>query len=350
LRHEARNQLFFNAQNPYPDQVFAPAIHEAYCGERVLVMERVHGRRVDEAATLLTREQAVQVAASGARSLLDQILVGGFFHADPHAGNVRVLPDGRLCLLDWGLAGHLTKRMRLALADLFIAAAKQDAEALVGIASTLADPSAMPDLRAMEREVTLALREHFNPSLPRQEIGRFILKLLHLFGQHGISLTRDYALMAKAVFATEEIARALDPEFDLAAAAAPVLKAAQGDRYRPRTLLREGLNQLRLAFVHLREIPAAIERVVRRVEAENLTVNLQHRGLEQLDDALNSASNRLTLAVILAALIVGSSLIVTTGIKPHILGYPALGIVGYILSAMLGLWIVVDILRHGRHR
>lgn len=347
---EARNQQFFNAQNPYPDQVFAPEVYDALSSRRLLVMERVSGVRVDVAAENLPVAEARRIALSGARSLLDQILNGGFFHADPHAGNVLVMPDGRLCLLDWGLAGHLTRRMRLALADLMVASAKQDAEAIVAIAASLASASALPDLRAMEREVTLAIRTHFNRALPRQEIGRFILRLLHIFGTQGISLTRDYALMAKAVFATEEIARVLDPEFDLAKAATPVLREVQGKRLSVRTLSREFISNARATFMHLRELPALIDRVARRIAAENLTVNLQHRGTENLEDSLNAASNRLSAAVIIAALIVGSSLVITTRVEPLLAGFPALGIIGYVLSAMLGLWIVVDIIRHGRHR
>lgn len=350
FRNEARNQQFFNAQNPYPDQVCAPRVFDAYSSQRVLVMERMTGLRVDDAAARLPAEEAARIAQTGARSLLDQILVGGFFHADPHAGNVLVLPDGRLCLLDWGLAGHLTRRMRFALADLFVAAGRQDAEAIVAVASRLADAAATPDLRSMEREVTLAIREHFNTALPRQEPGRFILELLHIFGRQGISLTRDYALMAKAVYATEEMARVLDPKFDLAAAAQPVLRELQGGRWNLRSLLRNSTSQLVAGLAHLRDLPAAIERVVRRIDSDNVTVNLQHRGLESLDESINSATNRLTLAIIIAALIVGSSLIVTTKIEPHLLGYPALGIIGYLLSAMLGLWVIVDILRHGKHR
>lgn len=348
--NEARNQTYFNAQNPFPDQVCAPAVHDAFSSRRLLVMDRVSGMRVDEAAQKLPSAEAARIASTGARSLLDQILVGGFFHADPHAGNVLVLPDGRLCLLDWGLAGHLTRRMRLGLADLMVASGRQDAEAIVAVAASLADPVAQPDLRSMEREVTLALREHFNPALPRQEIGRFILRLLHIFGTQGISLTRDYALMAKAVFATEEIARLLDPKFDLAAVAAPILRKAQGNRWSLRSLVRESAAGLRQSLARLRELPGLVERVARRIEAENLTVNLQHRGLEHIDDAINSASNRLTLAIIIAALLVGSSLIITTRIEPHLFGHPALGIIGYLLSAVLGLWVVIDILRHGRHR
>jgi len=107
FRQEARNQEYFNALNPHPERVFAPRVYSAYCGERVLVMERIAGRSVREASDM-DPESRRRLAARGAESLLRQVFIEGFFHADPHAGNLFVTPDGRLCFLDWGLAGHLT--------------------------------------------------------------------------------------------------------------------------------------------------------------------------------------------------------------------------------------------------
>ncbi len=348
FRHEARNQRYFNALNPHPDRVFAPEVIDELCCQRVLVMQRITGVTVGEAR--LAPAEAGRIAANGAASLIHQVLIAGFFHADPHAGNVLVTPDGRLCFLDWGMAGNLTRRLRFALADLFTAAVQQDAERIVQIAADLGSPGGRADLRAMERDVTLALREDFNGAIGRVQLGRAMLKLLFIFGQNGINITRDYSLMAKAVLSIEEVARTLDPRFDLRAEARPILVQLQKDRTGPRALLRESRSMLRSLFTGARELPTGIFRIIRRIEHDDLTIKFQHQGLEQLDDAISAASNRLTLGVIIGALIIGSSLIVTTGIRPYLFGYPALGIVGYLISALLGLYVVWDIVRFGRHK
>jgi ubiquinone biosynthesis protein len=115
-------------------------------------------------------------------------------------------------------------------------------------------------------------------------------------------------------------------------------------------LLGRTREMLRHAFLGLQDLPFELRRLVRRLEHDSLAINLHHRGLEEHDDAVKIAANRIALGVIIGSLIIGSSLIVTTGIKPHLLGYPALGIVGYLLSALLGLYVVWDIIRHGRHK
>jgi ubiquinone biosynthesis protein len=349
FRNEARNQRYFNAVNPWPDQVFAPRVTGELSGEKVLVMERVEGRGADDAG--LAPALAREVAARGVRSLLHQVLAEGFFHADPHAGNVLVTTEGRLCFLDWGLAGHLTRRLRHALADLFLAAVEQDAERVLEIARDLAGEAAPPeDPRALERDIGLVLREDFNTTIGHVQTGRALLRLLFLLGSNGIHLSRDYSLMAKAMLSIEEIARVLDPQFDLRAAARPVLAKLQARRSGPRAVLRETRAALAAGLGGLRDLPGDLRRVLRRVERDDLTIQFQHKGLEELDDALKTASNRITLGVVIAALLVGSSLIVTTKIEPYLFGYPALGIVGYLLSALLSLYIVWDIVRHGRHK
>lgn len=349
FRLEARNQRYFNAINPCPDEVFAPELIPHLCGKRVMVMDRIAGTPVD--ASGLTAAQAKEVAARGVRSLLHQVLAEGFFHADPHGGNVLATGDGRLCFLDWGLTGQLTRRTRHALADLLLAAIRQDAEQLVEIAAELAGPATPPpDTHAMEREVALALREDFNHTIDHVQIGRAMVRLLFILGSNGMALGRDYSLVAKSLLSIEEVARQLDPDFDLRAATRPVLARLHNDRFGPRALTREALRTLRAGLGGLRDLPGEMRRVLRRLERDDLTIRFQHIGLEDLDDALKTASNRITLGVVIAALLVGSSLVITTRIEPYLFGYPALGIIGYVLSALFGLYVVWDIVRHGRHK
>jgi ubiquinone biosynthesis protein len=156
--------------------------------------------------------------------------------------------------------------------------------------------------------------------------------------------------MAKAVLSIEEVGRTLDPEFDLRLVAQPVLRELHRERWSPKALLGRTRTLFASAFGRLGDLPAELDRLLRRLEHDDLTVNFQHRGLEGLNEALRAASNRIALGVIIGALIIGSSSIVTTGIRPYLFGYPALGIVGYLLSALLGLWVIWDIFRHGRHK
>jgi len=175
-----------------------------------------------------------------------------------------------------------------------------------------------------------------------------MFRLLYAFGEQGIPLSRDYALMAKAIVSLEEVARALDPKFDLRRQAEPVLRELHHQRISPRAFLRQSRDLVRQTLLGIQDLPAELRRVVRRLEHDNLAINLQLRGLSEHNETIRFAANRIALGVIIGALIVGSSLIVMTGIKPHLFGYPALGIIGFIFSALLGVYITWDIIRQGR--
>ena len=343
FRGEARNQEYFNSINPEPEQVFAPSVVLELSTERVLVTDWVEGTSVED--TVMPPDELRAIAANGATSLINQILVEGFFHADPHAGNIIITPEGRLAFIDWGMVGHLTRRLRHALADFLIASIELDSERVVRIAADLAPSEARPDLREMEKEVMLALREEFNFAA-----GRAMLRLLYIFGGHGIPLSHDFSIMAKSVLSIEEVGKMLDPGFDLRAYAKPVMEKMQRDRWNPHSLLRMAQDFAKSGLTGLRELPSELTRLMRRLEHDNLTINFQHRGLEHLEETVGTAANRITLGVIVGSLIVGSSLIVTTRAGPQLFGYPALGIIGYLMSALIGFYIVIDIVRHSRHK
>jgi ubiquinone biosynthesis protein len=124
----------------------------------------------------------------------------------------------------------------------------------------------------------------------------------------------------------------------------------QRERWDPRMLLRSFQYFAKSSLAGLRELPSELSRLTRRLEHDNLTVNFQHRGLEHIEHSVGAAANRIALGVIVGSLIVGSSLIVRTGTGPRLFGYPALGTIGYLISALFGFYIVFDIVRHGRHK
>lgn len=343
FRREARSLAFFSQRNEHPDEVTAPRVFEEFCSRRVLVMEWIDGRHIKDIAP--NTDEARRLAEIGSRSLFRQIMIHGYFHADPHGGNIRVLRDGRLCLLDWGMTGQLTRRMRYGLVDLFVAFVKADAEQVTRVAVALADSGESVDFRRMERNVNIAIREHYNPETGEGDVGRAILNLLYVFGQNGVDLSRDYSLMAKAILCVEEIGTALDEHYNLKQKFEPVLKDLIRERRSPSRVAKEMREGLLHAFGQMQMVPDELVRILKKVERDNLKVTFQHKGLEELDDAISDASNKITLGIIIGCLLVGSSLIVTSNVPPIVYGFPILGIIGYVMSFLLGIYVAFDILR-----
>ncbi len=348
FRSEARNASLFNDLNPYAESVFAPKVHDSLSTEKLLITEWVDGKSPDDSE--LSQEEGKRIALNGGLSVFHQILLTGFFHADPHGGNVAITADGRLCLLDWGLAGHLTRKMRYNLADLLMAVVDHDPEKIVRVALGIAPAAALVQTGRLERDTSFLLGKYGRFTDGGQDMGKLMMELIYLFGSNGVPISRDYNLLAKAILAIEETGKSLDPDFNIGLAAKPILQQLAEERWNPLTLFKQAGWFFLTGLSKIQELPDSAARLLRRIESENLSINLLHKGLPEFEEAISSGVNRLTLAIIIGALIIGSSLIVTTGVAPYLWGYPVLGLAGYLISALLGFWIVLDILRHGKHR
>jgi ubiquinone biosynthesis protein len=296
----------------------------------------------------LSEEAKRGLAIAGGNSVFHQIVISGFFHADPHGGNILITTDHRICLLDWGLVGQLAKSMRYFLADLLSAIAQQDAAKIVSVVSRLSRSNRFIDGIEMEKQVMVILRKYHQIVLTGEKVGDLILEMVYAFASSGIHLVKDFTLLARAVVAIESTARALDPHFSLTCTARPFLEQMGRERWHPGSILKNTYYSAALVLDKLQELPGDIQRVLRRFESEDISVRLMLQGMDRLDELLGSVANRIVMALIISATVIGSSLLLAFSDKTF-LGLP-LGGLGYVLSTLFGLWIVVDILRHGRHR
>jgi ubiquinone biosynthesis protein len=345
-RNEADNAEIFRSLNADQPRVFAPKVYRSFTTRRLLVTEWVDGDPPDDVQ--LSTEDAADLAKLGGESVFHQIVGTGFFHADPHSGNMLITADKRICFLDWGQAGQITVEMRYELADLFSAITSRDAGKVIRVAERMSVNNRRIDRRSLEKEVTFLLNKHREFGPAGTEIGRVGLEMLYIFGINGIQVSPDYALLSKAILCVEESARALDPDFDIQKVAHPFLAKLNKERWSIEGITRQSVYPM-LGMLHrLQQIPENVQRILQRLEEEDIQINLHHTGTENLEDTFNASMNRLTVGIIVGSLIIGSSLVITTGVKPLLFGYPTIGILGFLASGLLGLYIVVSTLR--KHR
>ncbi len=337
----------FSSRNTFKKHVFAPKVFTEFTTEKLLVTEYVKGVSPEKFSG--TEEEKKLLANQGGRSLFHQIIRIGFFHADPHPGNVIITDDGRICFIDWGMVGQLTQQMRFNLADLLKAVMARDVEHIAFRGNCMGRQLTPVDISQLEIDITRAL-DRFGPEINARYAGRIVLELLHVFGVNGISLADDYLMLAKAIISIDQTGVSLDPEFNVAKVAAPFIRDLEKERWQPTHLLKKLYWTLSDGLGRMVELPGNIQRVLKRIENEDISLNLHHKGLDDLTDSINKSANRLVLAVIIAALIIGSSTVITTGVEPLLWGFPAIGILGYLISFVFGVWVVFDIVRGGGHK
>lgn len=342
-RNEADNAEIFRALSTDLDRVFAPKVYTEFTTRQLLITEWVEGVHPHKAE--LRPEKARELAKLGGESVFHQIVGTGFFHSDPHSGNMLITRDFRICWLDWGQAGQITLEMRHQLVSLFAAITSRDAEMVIDVAEAMAEDNYQIDRRKLSKEVAFLLNKYrdFGPS--GTKIGTVGLEMLFIFGRNGVEVAGDYALLSKAILCVEETARTLDPGFDIMRVAEPFLSKLGREQWGARSLKRQFFHPMRILLRHVQLLPETVQRILQRIEREDLQINFHHTGTEQLEKTFNASMNRLTVGVILGSLVIGSSLIITTGVGPLLFGFPAIGILGFLVSGMLGMYIVVSILR-----
>jgi ubiquinone biosynthesis protein len=325
--------------------VFIPEVYNEYCSEQMLVMEYVQGKKIKDIGPS-DEYDAQGLAKQGLNAAIKQILEDGFFNADPHPGNLLVTADMKLCIIDWGMVGHLTERDRYELIDLLKSVVDKDSDALVHVLLRLAKfDGEVIEYRALERELLYILNTYFAVPLRDVNIGQLLMAIITLLRNYHLQLPSDLVIMVKALVTAEGTARLVYPELDVVSEAKNYVSRLAEQRFKPENLWRSFQTTVSNIWTSQRDIPRQLLHILSKLENGKLGLHFHLDKLDRLVNTWENSSNRLTTGIIVASLIVGSSMIITTGVGPFIFGFPALGVVGYLISAALGLWLIVTILR-----
>ena len=342
---EARNMQIVSQSIADEKEVIIPEVYEAWSSSSVLTMDLIEGVKLKE-MKLENISEREHLAQTGLRMVVRQVLDNGFFHADPHPGNFLIVNDKELCLLDWGVVGILPSESRYELVELISAIVDMEAEKVFDILVALTDAnlSEIND-RLLERDILEILHLYHSVPVGKLDLGQLLMDLNSMLRTHHIKLPSDLALMFKTMVTAEGTARRFYPELDVIAEIEPFIRRLGIERWKPGQVWRRFTRQLRSYFKLQGNLPGSIQRILQKVEQGDLNIKFKHENLGGLQKSLDNISNRLSFSIILASLIIGSSMIITTGVKPLIFGYPAIGLVGYLFSALLGLVVVVNIFR-----
>lgn len=345
---EARNIRIFRANFRNLTHCFAPRVLDAYVRRHVLTMELIQGRRLSEVMADADQSERLDLARLGLKAMVKQILEDGFFHADPHPGNILVTGDRSICLLDWGMVGRLSRDIRYELIDLIHAIVDKDSERVLEIVLEFARGSSAEQRSMIHREILDLLDAYHGIPLEQIDLGSLLMDMATMLRDYKLHLPSDLAMMIRALITAEGTARELAPDLNVIEEAEGLVKRLSMERWGPPAMLRSFRRTLRHLAKMQRDVPPRILQILDKVQRGELNVRFQHENLGDLRRTLDSISNRLTLGLIIAAMIIGSSMIITTGVEPFLFGYPALGIIGYLVSGVFGLWLIVTIIRSRR--
>lgn len=352
LVKEARNMEAFGRNFAGDDEisrgVHIPRVYWDYCNEVVNVQEElvgVPGTQLEQA-----RQMGMDLpllAARGADAVLQMILVDGYFHADPHPGNVVFLDGNRVGLLDFGMVGRVTDKRRDQLIDFLDALVHKNEKGMINVL-TLWAGDAEVDEDSLAYDLTEMVFGYDDLSLKDIHIGFLLSEITALMRDNQLSLPPDLTLLFKAMITLEGLGNQLDPDFHLVDHMTPFVARVMEARYTPEALLRRTRRGMKEMAEVVFGLPRDVARLFRQVRRGNFRVDFDLKRLDHFGVQLNRAANRLTMGILTASLVVGSSIIMTVKGGPELFGLPLFGLLGFLVAFFNSLWILVAIWHSGK--
>ena len=346
---EARNLAEFKrfaAPFKYMD---CPTPYPELCTEHVVVMEYVEGISVSHPGELVAAGYDLNdIGTKLVDNYSTQILDAGFFHADPHPGNI-IIRGGQIVLIDLGMTGRLDAKTRAVMKDMIFAVAKQDspqlADGLLRFAGGEADPADYPSLLA---DLDMIVKEYGNVDLADLDIASFLTALTQLATRHGIEVPSTVTTVGRALVTLEGLLDEFIPDVNMIEIISKHIATSQSPDQVVKDELKslgvEGHEALHSALGAMSELNVAARMLTRG----QLRMNMELVGSQEPFQLLSDMVNRLTMALIVVGLFIGSSIVYYAGMKPIIFGIPIVGFMGYVTAFVLGVWIVIDIYLKGR--
>jgi ubiquinone biosynthesis protein len=350
LAAECRNAERVAASFRERPEIVVPKVYWDWTGERLNVQEYIDGTPSRDVQALDAAGLDRRVLAHrGAQAMLKMVLEDGFFHADPHPGNLFYLPGNRVAFIDFGMVGHLSERRRDELVQLLNGLVGRDAEGVVDILLEWAGAASV-DTEKLGADVDAFIDRYHGVALQELRMGAMLADMAAMLREHSLALPPDLALVLKACVTLETYGRQLDPQFDMVGEAAPFLREATLERYGAARLAKRGWRAGRTLLELAAQLPQDLRSLVRSARSGRMQVHVDLTSLARFGNQLDSAANRLAVGIVTAALIIGSSIVMTVEGGPAFLGLPFFGLLGFVAALVGGAWLLASILRSGGGR
>jgi ubiquinone biosynthesis protein len=351
LAAEARNIERFARNFRGDPHILIPHVFPEWTSGLMNVQEHIDGIKGEDVVAIARAGlDPKQLAQRGVDAVLKMILEDGFFHADPHPGNVIYLPGNRIAMIDFGMAGRLSPTRRNQIVDLLSGVARRDTEPMLEVLLDWAGEDAIDEER-LAADVDELVADFADLPLKDIRVASLIQRITAVVRDHGIVLPSDLTLLFKSLISLEALGRKYDPDFRLTDRLEPLLERAAIARYAPVEIGRRGGAGLGQFLGLVGSVPRDLARLLKDARRGRMRVDLDLKRLDSFGKRLDSTIDRITVGIMTASIVIGSSIVMTVTSGPQVLGVPvftALGLLGYLLAFVNSVWIIVSIWRSGR--
>lgn len=346
---EANNLERFNILNQNESRLKLVKLYRDLSTSHILTMEFVTGTKISNTEKLKSLNLDLKtIAKNGASVIISQIFDQGFYHGDPHPGNILVQDDGRICFLDFGAMGKLTKEQRMLLAEGLVAVVRRrDDELLRVVLKLSSNGDDIKDTKELGRDISDFVDTYAYLPLNRIKVDEILNDLMKLLTKHGIILPPEISTLVKVLAMLDGTYLAIDPNFQVMEVMKPYAQKLVLEKFDPKRLASDMTHTSAELYRLLRDLPDEARSIIKTIKKAELKVSVSSGNLKQVLRTFDKDANRLSYALIVSALLLASALLLHTHTPPVWHEVSILGIVGLIASATMGLWLLVAIARSG---
>lgn len=344
---EYTNILRFKVKFKDDSRISVPEVYSKFSGKHILTMEFIEGTSLKKHE--FTKESDKEKFIKNLTELVFiQIFENGYFHADPHSANIIIRDDSTICFIDFGLIGIISPNERSQLTNMITAVVKVQSKALTRAILKICTMEENSTIGELENEIYKLVDYYSYLPLKDIKLANFFNDVFNLISKHRIRIPLDIYLLTKALTTLEGTVRKIDPEFNPLVHIEPLLKEKIHKEKSPINFIQSLYNSICDYGVVLSELPDDIRDLIRQFKQQKLQIQFEHKGLEPMLHTHDQISNRISFAIITAAMMIGSSLILHSNIPPKLYDIPLIGLFGFLVSMLMSLFLLWAIIRHGR--
>jgi len=346
---EASNLERFGNNFQQDQDIYVPKLYRNYSTKKVLTMEFIDGIKISDIESLKANSLDRKIIAKrGGDLILKQVFEFGFFHADPHPGNVFVLPENVICFLDFGMMGTLTRTTRELITSMAAGAINNDIDRIIRSLLRLCETSGEVKKQKLELHITELIDRYFQKSLEQMDMSDLINDVIKFFPENNLIIPSDLFLLGRSLLLLQGNGEMLDPDYNVAKHVEPYIKKMIRERLHIRKIAKDFFISSEELIQLTKELPFEIREIIEKIKTGKIKVDIEHKGLDPMLRTHEQISNRITFAIVLASITIGSSLIVHSKIPPLWHDIPVIGLIGFLAATFLGFWLLISIFRHGK--
>ncbi|MCW5520085.1 hypothetical protein J1N09_09565 [Aureitalea sp. L0-47] len=340
-------QRFYN--NWYLDRgrdqfACSPKVYQEFTTSKVLALEFMNGTKIGRIQRLEEKGfDTKMIARRLTKSFFKQIFEYGFFHADPHPGNLLVLPNGKICYLDFGMMGSILPRDIEVFGKLFLAISRKEVNKVIKALQRLSNEMVVDDMRSLEFDISEFIEKYYTRDIHKNEMSTILLELKDIIIKNGLVVPSHFFLFARSLVTIEGVVQKLDPKLEQFDVVKPYLSRAVSKGFDPIKLGEKAYNSIYELASYMEEFPRDLRNAIRRINTGQVKVDLTHKGMDPMIHTINRVTKQLVTAFIMVALIVGAALLITFKIGPLWWDNSAFGILCAAAAAILAIGMLRDI-------